>query len=291
MPPATTSYPDAFALGRAAALAAACARDLRRYAAGHADLFSARAFDEVCATVAHANAFGAPWHTAGELRTACRSALWVFALDWLVDHVADERGQVRAVVAGCEAVAGGAEPATPLTRMLADLRRDLRRAPAFAAGYPAWREELSRMLAAMAREWDWKQALRAAGRTAAPTLDDYLDNAANFGSTWVNVAHWIAVGDAGDLGPARRAADTVQRALRLANDLRTYARDVDWGDLNALMLGVDRATVTGRIGALRAEAGELLDALAASAPRQAEYLRRQLDYSLAFYGSGGDYWG
>ena len=82
---------------------------------------------------------------------------------------------------------------------------------------------------------------------ACRTSTEYLDNADNLACTFVNVTHWICTGDAETHGTARPAgrapATQVQRVLRLVNDLATHERDLEWGDLNALLLVDDPAEV------------------------------------------------
>jgi terpene synthase-like protein len=280
--------------GRIVALAVACQRDLSRCAEAYPLLFAAKPFDATLfGAVASANAFGAPWVAAEDLRIANRTALWIFGVDWLIDHVATSEAEVDDIVRRCVAVAEGGPP-TPgddLTRFLADIRDTLAEAPAFRELRSEWRAELARMLAAMAREWAWKSA-RSAGGTA-PSLEEYLENADNFGSSWVNVAHWIFTGDQRTLDhleQLRAAGREVQRVLRLLNDLATYERDVGWGDLNALMLGVDRDGVTARVAASVDRCRELIKPLRSLSPEQAVYLERQVGYSRGFYGAA-DYWG
>lgn len=280
--------------GRIVALAVACQRDLSRCAEDYPLLFAAKPFDATLfGAVASANAFGAPWATAEGLRIANRTALWIFGVDWLIDHVAASEAEVDDIVRRCMAVAVGGPP-TPgddLTRFLADIRDTLAEAPAFRELCSEWQAELERMLAAMAREWAWKTT-RSTGGTA-PSFEEYLENADNFGSSWVNVAHWIFTGDQrtfDHLAQLRAAGREVQRALRLLNDLATYERDVGWGDLNALMLGVDRDGVTARIAASVERCRELLRPLRSLSPEQAVYLERQIGYSTGFYGAA-DYWG
>ncbi|GAA4628139.1 hypothetical protein GCM10023196_043290 [Actinoallomurus vinaceus] len=276
---------------RIARLTAECARDLRETAAAYPELYSDFGSPELYRRVATASVLGAPWHTAAELRITCRAALWFFALDWLMDRVATSRSQVDDVVSACRTAADGAAPRTPLARFLADIRRDLITVPAFALSRAAWREELEQVLLAMAREWDWKTE-----PGAGPTLEEYLSNAHNFGSTWINVSYWIFTDDPDDrpravdvLDELRQASDAVQRTLRLANDLATEERDRSWGDLNALMI-VGREAVRERIGELYRESCDVLRSLEALCPRQADYLRRQLEFNLDFYGGGSDYW-
>ncbi|MGW5262653.1 terpene synthase family protein [Microbispora sp. NPDC004025] len=282
----------AAASGRTSALAARCQRDLQECAAAFPELFAAKPFDATLfATVSLANAFGSPWATAEQLRIANRTSLWIFAVDWLIDHEATSHGEIDEIVRGCLAVAYGREPVpgTPLTRFLSAIRDDLSASPLFPGLHEAWRAELERMLGAMAREWEWKQG----GEAALPTFEEYLGNADNFGSTLVNVGHWIHAGDpllVPHLDGLLRASGIVQRVLRLLNDVATYERDVAWGDLNALLLGVPRDEVLARVAALTAECHAVLGPLRSVRPDESAYLERQIGYSTGFYGLA-DYWG
>ncbi|MFI0370451.1 terpene synthase family protein [Actinomadura sp. 1N219] len=292
--------------GRTAALAAECQRDLQEWAASYPVLFSARPFDaRLYGTVALANAFGAPWESADRLRIAVRTSLWVFAADWIVDYVAKTRDEIDAVTRECLAVpdvdvAGqkAAESGTPgaeLARCLADIQADLTSVPAFDAHRWMWRDQLRRYLTAMAVEWDWKAdgAHRRHRRADQLTFEQYLANADNFGSSLVNIAHWIFTGDdptLARLGSLRKVSEKVQCVLRLLNDLATYERDVTWGDLNSLMLGVDRSTVAARITSIVEDCRESLRPLREACPTQVDYLERQIGYSTGFYGIT-DYWG
>ncbi|MEV4217597.1 terpene synthase family protein [Nonomuraea sp. NPDC049725] len=266
-------------LGRTCALAVECARELARDAGRHPELFPAKPFDAgFYHSLALVGAFGSPWATARELRAVNRAALWVFAVDLLIDHVATSRDEVADLVGACLAVADGAEPRTPATRFLAELRDE--------AGSPAWRDQLGRMLAAMAREWDWRTGDR-------PDLATYLDNADSTGSSFVNLAHWNATGDPwtlANLDRVRAVGDEVQRYLRLLNDLATRDREAGWGDVNALTLGAGHAEVTARMGELSQRAVALIEPLRDTAPRTALYLERQLTFNTGFYGLA-DFWG
>ncbi len=138
-----------------------------------------------------------------------------------------------------------------------------------------------------------RKAARAETGSWPPTFEDYLRNADNFGSTFVNAGHWIFTSEPGvlaHLAPLLEASREVQQVLRLLNDLATYKRDVTWGDLNAMLLDADRATVRKRIGELVDHCRTLLRPLHDSCPREAVYLERQIGYSMGFYG-GADYWG
>jgi len=279
--------------GRICGLAAGGQRDLQAAAAAHHELFPDNPFDPtVFSMVASATAFGAPWCTREQLRIANLTALWVFAVDWRIDYLARTPGDVAAVVANCLATAEGEEAggADALYRFLAGIRDELAAAPAFAGHWPAWREELRRMLHAMQREWGWKSQQSV---QPGPSFEEYLDNADNFGSSFVNVSHWLFLGDPtalDHLAELTAVGRTVQRVLRLANDLATYDRDVGWGDLNALMLGVDRAEVIRHIGKLVRECQEALRPLERTSPQEAAYLIRQIGFSSGFY-RVTDFWG
>ncbi|WDZ84168.1 terpene synthase family protein [Micromonospora cathayae] len=281
--------------GRICALAAQGQRDLAKRAAAYPELFSGAPFDgALFSNIALAIAFGAPWCTVEELRVTNRAVLWGFALDWQVDYLAKSRLEIDRLVESSLAVVDGATPAPDdaLGRFLAELCAELAAAPAYPRLHATWRAAVHRTVTAMAVEWDWKSARQDLNGTL-PTFDEYLANADNLACTVVNVAHWIHTGDEQThrlLPELITASDEVQRVLRLVNDLGTYRRDLEWGDLNAIMLVADRAEVEQRIDALVQRCRDLLAPLTGSCPRQATYLARQIGFSSGFYRST-DFWG
>jgi hypothetical protein len=283
-------------LGRTCALAVRCQRDLQKCAATHRELFPAEVFDSAFfSALSLTTAFCSPWETAERLTMVNKAALWVFALDRLVDTVATSGAEIARIERDCLTVAGGTtSPAgTPLGRLLAEVRAELAGAPGFDRLHPVWERELRRMLSAMAREWRWSAKGALDGAPEPPTFDEYLDNADSFGSAFVNVSHWIFTGDARteeELARLSAAGGEVQRYLRLLNDLATHRRELVLGDLNVLGLGVGRAKVTERMAGIARRARELIDALRPEFPRPAEYLDLQIGYNVGFYG-GADYWG
>ncbi|MFD1494869.1 terpene synthase family protein [Streptosporangium lutulentum] len=189
----------------------------------------------------------------------------------------------------CLAVADGAPPVPgdDLTRLLADIRDELAASPVFPVLGPIWREELQRMLEAMLAEWRWKDA----GTT--PTFEEYLGNAANLGFSFAFASHWLhtADPDAGaGLDLVREASWAVERVIRLLNDLGSYERDLSWGDLNALLIGLTRPEVERHVAELAARSRELIGLLRKTHPELADYLERQMDFCAGFY-RVGDYWG
>ncbi|WP_245667940.1 terpene synthase family protein [Actinomadura macra] len=288
-----------------------CQRDLQEWAAAYPALFPSRPFDaRLFSSVALANAFGVPGETSERLRVATRASLWVFAADWVVDYTAKTYDEVEAVVRECMAVVRPRPPgeiADPvqngtstvvleLARCLADIQTDLAAVASCDSHWGMWRDQVRRYLAAVAQEWEWKAAharREQDGVTPELTFERYLANADNFGSSLVNIAHWIFTCEPAALRHLEdlwKVSEQVQRVLRLLNDLASYERDLTWGDLNALMLGVDRAAVTARIAVLVDECHEMLRPLRVTCPAEAVYLERQIGYSTGFYGTT-DYWG
>jgi hypothetical protein len=179
-------------------------------------------------------------------------------------------------------------PGDDLTAFLAAIRDELADSDAYAVLGPVWRDELARMLAAMVREHQWK----AAG-ARRPSFEEYLDNADNLGFSFVFMAHWIHTAPAVsgvDIDEVRMASWAVQRVIRLLNDLATYDRDVQWGDLNALLLGPDRTEVARHARRLAADARRHISPLRDRQPALANYLERQMEFCVGFYGVT-DYWG
>jgi hypothetical protein len=294
------AVPDAMraARGHGAVMAQAvrAARDLAACAEAYPDLFSAKPIDGTLFTaVACANAFGSPELSAERLRIANRTSLWIFGLDWLVDHVATSREEIDDLNRRCLAVADGGDPppGDGLARFLADIRDEVAASAAFDALRADWRAQLARLLEAGAREVGWKASAAAGDRGALPSFDTYLDNADNYGSAWVNISHWIVNGDPVTLAHADRLqviSREVQKILRLLNDLATLERDVTWGDLNAQLLGVGEEALTARIDEIVEHCRTLLGPLRGDCPEAVDYLERQIGYSTGFYGTS-DYWG
>ncbi|WP_432981218.1 terpene synthase family protein [Dactylosporangium sp. CA-233914] len=276
--------------GAVCAVASHVQRDLIACAEAYPELFPAKPFDATFfSTIALANTFCAPWLTADQLRPANRITMWIFGVDRLMDLLATSRGEIDSIVARCLAVVDGAPapPDDPLAGFLADIRAELATSPAFPQLAEIWQDDVRRMLASMVRDWEWK----AAPDAPLPTLDEYLAQA-EFGYSLVFLSHWIAttgapVTDIDDLVAAGRL---VQQIIRILNDYGTYHRDVTWGDVNVLLLGVGREIVDARLVALIEEAELRLAPLMATNRPLAIFLSRHITFNQGFYGLA-DYWG
>ncbi|WP_038841926.1 terpene synthase family protein [Salinispora arenicola] len=275
--------------GRICALAARGQRDLRQCVRAYPSLFPNPPVDDtMLSALALSTAFIAPWCSAEQLRVANRASLWVTAEDWQVDRVATSDDAVRSIVSACQAVADGAAPDVDcaLGQLLAEIRDELATGAGFTEWQPVWREEVHRMLTADIREWEWRHSARP------PSFAEYLDNADNYGASFVNVSHWIVTGDAqtrSHLPELIAASREVQRILRLSNDLASYERDIRSGDLNALLL-VDREEVSRQLRDGIRACRDHLHTLEVTCPREALYLAREAGFTTGFY-HGADYWG
>ncbi|MFY1694645.1 MULTISPECIES: terpene synthase family protein [unclassified Solwaraspora] len=274
--------------GRICAIATAGHRDLATRATTYPELLPHRPFDpSVFAAVAMATAFAAPWCTPEQLRSANRATIWGYAAHWRIRHTGSD-DDVIVLIDRCRAVAHGAPAGQhdDLGRFLAEIVAELTPSPAFAARRGLWWAELERMLTALHREWRWRAAQRAEPAGHRPSLHEYLDNAATIGTTFVDLTHWLRLGD----GPAIAhlhelitVSREVQRVLRLVADLAAPpGRDSASGGLDTL-LAADRITLQEQIGHLVDRCRELLRPLEVRCPHHASYLSRQLGFSSGFH--------
>ncbi|MFC7586675.1 hypothetical protein ACFQYP_25260 [Nonomuraea antimicrobica] len=179
---------------------------------------------------------------------------------------------------------GGAAPRSAVTRFLADLRDELGTVKEFGDLQRIWLDQLAAMLAGMARAWVWRDT------RALPSLAGYVGNADCRGSSFVDLSHWIYTADdwsRAHLAELRGVSRQVQRYLHLLGDVASYRRDMSWGDLNVLALGVERAEVTGTMAELAREAETLIEPVRLHSPRTASYLRRQMGFHAGFTGVPG----
>jgi Terpene synthase family 2, C-terminal metal binding len=269
--------------GRVCAHAVRGQRDLREYADRFEALFPAGPFDPaLLIAVSLANACSAPGCGYRVLRVANRAALWAFAVDRLIDDVAQTRTEVTALVRQCLAAVRRGEAAGPAGQALLDLLALLRTAPGYPQLHRLWRRELGRMLRAMAREWDWRHGEVPVGEL----LPAYLDNADNLGFCFVFACHLVATARPGRMTRASAllsAARAGQLVLRLVNDLGSAARDRRSGDLTVLRLGLSPGQVYQLIGALDTEFRRLSAPLRADHAELIGYVERQLEFNLGFH--------
>lgn len=286
----TTDLPSAAQCGAICAVAGQVQRDMMGCVARYPDLFPESPFDATFySTTALANTFAAPFLDAERLRMTNRITLWIFGMDRLIDHVAASRSEVDDVVRRCLAVidGDGADPDDSLGQFLAEIYAEMAAAPAFTDLGTMWRDEVRRTLRTFAWEWDCKTAKTQDPGASLPTLDTYLEKS-EFGFALVFVTHWIwSFGDRPirDVSTLYDACYVVQQVIRLLNDIGSVERERKWGDLNALLLGVDPRQVDERLAALTERSFTMLTPLLAHDDHRplALFLRRHIEFNAGYY--------
>lgn len=221
-------------------LAGAVTADLGAWGRDHPVLAPVR-FPAIAISVAAA----APHLEPAQLALLARIPACIFALDDAFDRgvirPAQRQGCVHRYAALARAeppgrAGGGATDAYGAP--LAEVTASLRTWPLWGRLGPAWEEAGRRLLEGMAFECDAAEAIRAGA--LPPALHTYLRQARySIGVHSFVIGAWL-VGDdprAADRLPTLLAlASAAGLAIRLANDLRTYEKECEEGNLNALML-------------------------------------------------------
>lgn len=208
---------------------------------GRAHIF--RPIDTVIQTVALNFAAAAPFASATALLPTVQLCLWEFILDDLLDDERMPQAELEQRVAQCRAALLHPLPradADPLSAVLQEIRCDLQSYPLWSALAPWWTAAVVGLIDGMMGEYRWRAAYRQHGSVALPTYPAYIANgrysvgyqplvwtallALNDASTPVHLAYLQAMEETGAI------------CLRLANDLRTYTKEVAEGKFNALWL-------------------------------------------------------
>lgn len=188
-------------------------------------------------------AAAAPFAGAAALSSAARVSLWVFGLDDAIDeeHLAADALSER--VRQCSRILRGVllDPATePFAGALAEVRRDLSRYPLFTSLGGVWDRALARTIESMLREEEWRRAHRA-GSLDLPSYQSYVANGRySIGGpphVWATI---ITIDDPSaprHLARLRAMERLASICVRLSNDLRSAAKELREGKLNALSLG------------------------------------------------------
>jgi hypothetical protein len=215
------------------------------------------------ATTALTMAAAAPWLSDADLCDMATIPVWIFTIDHCFDAGLFAAGERRLRAGRYVAIAGGrplaalgpAAAADPYARILDDVQARLARRPLFAALRPEWVWTCRRMLAGMIFECEAGQGVR--GGAAPPTYRRYLAAALHsIGVPMYLAGAWVIAGDPAapaQLPSLRALARFAGRAVRLANDLRTFAKEEAEGNFNALVLLQGRGLAPGearrRVGA------------------------------------------
>lgn len=214
------------------------------------------------------------------------AGLVLFAIDDLLDECALTHDDAALRIAQYTAVARGEDcpevAFDPIARAITDLRRRLAMTDLRGDLLDAWADAMARMLAGMGAELP-------GARNPAADLDAYLSTARDsIGVEWITLTAWIATSAAAtraQLPALRRAERDLSTAVRLANDLRTDARERREGRFNAVTLVGDdgRETLRDRCGRALADGRETLRREGVEGTAQGRFLARFAGAIVAMY--------
>lgn len=188
-------------------------------------------------------AASAPFADVDSLVLAARQTLWIFLLDDLFDEeqLPDE-ALLHCVEDYCALVKGTAIASSDdvLCEILAGVREDLSRAPLFAALGREWEHALRGTIGGMVREHEWRIAYRRGDLSALPSYEEYLSiGRYSIGAPPHIWAALILIDDPSTPACLHHLRSMMQIAsvcIRLANDLRSAAKEIEEGKTNALLI-------------------------------------------------------
>lgn len=168
--------------------------------------------------------------------------LWIFSFDDLVDEGRPTSQEVAALVERYSLIAHGAAEAVtgheedPLGVRLQEVCDALSRQELFDSARRLWAEGLSNTLRAMLQEHEWRQQYLAQG--VQPTYSEYIENGLRSiaGAPYI----WMALIGLGDASVVHHAAHLARHmrqsaiCVRLANDLRSYRKELAEGNINSI---------------------------------------------------------
>ncbi|PTL82370.1 terpene synthase family protein [Vitiosangium sp. GDMCC 1.1324] len=185
-----------------------------------------------------------PFRDAPALLPCTRLVAWIFAVDDMMDEGLIPYAELCARVERCLPILDGAEGSTgqddPLFQGLREIRDEFARSPLFPALQPHWSHATRQLLGGMQREDQWSAQYRESGQRERPSFEAYLDN--GFYSIGVPATYRGALITLGDesvpshLPRLREMEREASICVRLANDVRSYEREVAEQKLNSLTL-------------------------------------------------------
>jgi hypothetical protein len=270
------SMPDPVASAAAGATALKVIRSLQRWATRFPTVVN----PDLVLPVALTHTFCCPWLKPDELLLGCRTALWSFHVDDLVEKVPLDISRLLDIAASA-----APDPGVPTEIVLAELRDELAARPLFETADGLWSSALERLLTALM--WERDTALARAAGAPEPSVAEYLEHAFTIGSAFVRPSIWLA-SESADLFPQLETLTAAMSeavvAIRLANDLATYERELgEPASLNVLMLqGIDEPWVHREIRERRARCAEILAPVMPESDAASGILRL-IDYTTTFY--------
>jgi hypothetical protein len=184
------------------------------------------------------------------LPAACLS-MWLFAVDdWLDEFVESANvmlpklEQYLSLLKESNGRGGDVETEEPLLEALRDIRDRLKvdvqkkPRPCFERLHSDLFQSLRNVLGGMRREYEWNSKLHA---SSPPSFDEYLEEAGrhSIGVLPVYLCVLITLGDDSlwpHLDRLLKKGNQAAICIRLANDLRSYEREIAEGKLNSIAL-------------------------------------------------------
>ena len=267
---------DPVASATAGATVLQVTRSLQRWAARHPSVVDL----DLVLPVALTHTFCCPWLRPDELLAGCRTALWVFHVDDVVEKVPLDVPRLLDIAAGA-----APDPENPTETVLGELRDELTGRPLFDATGDLWGNTLNCLLTGLM--WERDTALALSAGAAEPSVEEYLRHAFTIGSAFVRSSLWLGSEDLGllpQLDVLSAGMSEAVVAVRLANDLASYERELaEPASLNVLMLqGIDERWVHSEIRKRRARCAEIL-APVLQESNAAVGVLRLIDYTTTFY--------
>lgn len=250
----------------------------------------------------------APSWNPALLQLLAKVTFWIFSIDDAIDAEGLPDEVLTSKVASWRTVledplrptpGGGDEHAA----LLAEIAAEIAKSPLTKPLYGHWRTNFERMFAGMLFERELGRRFRAEGPAALPPYSTYLSHGLySIGVPSFASSACLLRAEPGALD--RWAAYLVMeqeagRTLRLANDLRTWQREAQEHNLNALMILQHRYTAAGmpehaaweraervvaqQMARCRARCANMKPLLALAAPETAEALARTVEFAVEFY--------
>lgn len=270
------SLPDPVASATAGATTLQVTRLLQRWAARFPTVVNL----DLVLPVALTHTFCCPWLGSRELLVGCRAALWVFHVDDIVEKVPLDLPRLLDIAAGA-----APDPGIPTEVVLGELRDELAGRPLFDTMGDLWRDTLNGLLEGLM--WERNAALALAAGAPEPSVAEYLKHAVTIGSAFIRSSIWLASESTDlllQLKVLTAGLSEAVVAIRLANDLATYKRELtEPASLNILMLqDIDEPWVHREIQQCRARCAEILAPVIQENNAAAGVLRL-IDYTTTFY--------
>lgn len=196
-------------------------------------------------SVALLTATVAPHIPPADAMPSAQLSFWIFG----VDDIADERTispvELEKRAAYWYKIARGqdtdpVDKADGLAEMLIEIRTALSQLPLFQVLQPYWAAEVQGLVDAMIQEYHYGLDYTTRGEAALPDLDEYLGwGLHSIGVPLWSWAVWLGNRDpsiADYLEPIIQATEYCSAAVRLYNDLRSFEKEVQEQNVNAVLI-------------------------------------------------------